>query len=142
MTINDYMTRSMCRRFEWGTFDCCIYAAGAIEIATGENPMTRCPNYNDEVSASIVLSEYFNSNNVRDIFLKLTDAYDAHKVELHEAQNGDLVCIKWPDAFTKSGTLDQSVGMGVFYNNQVLACSANGLISVPSTHRIIDIWRF
>lgn len=142
MTIYEYMEQAKATPFKWGKFDCCIYAAGAIEIATGDNPMMGCPQYNNEVTASIVLRETFGSASVREIFLKLVDRYNAVKVDVHEMKDGDLACIEWPHRFIKESELDESVGMGVVYNNQILVCSSHGLIPVPDRFYILDIWRF
>lgn len=142
MNIHEYMSHCQSQRFTWGTFDCCIYAAGAIEVATGRNPMAACPAYNNDVTASIVLRETFGSTSVRDIFMQLVSEYGAVQIQPHEMKNGDLACVEWPHEFTRSCDIDQSCGMGVVYNNQVLVCCTHGLVSVPTTHRVIDLWRF
>ncbi len=37
--LNEYIIASEKKKFEHGTHDCVIFAAGAIEAMTGENPM-------------------------------------------------------------------------------------------------------
>lgn len=142
MTVAKYIEQCTDRAFEWGTFDCCIYAAGAIELATGRNPMEGCPIYNSEVSASIALYKKYNERSIRQVFLKIVEEFNAQQVHIADMQDGDLACVKWPHEFTNSRSIDQSYGMGVVFANRVLVCSNHGLIAVPSTHRIVDIWRF
>uniref|UniRef100_A0AAU6W097 Tail fiber protein n=1 Tax=Pseudomonas phage Pavpe01 TaxID=3138545 RepID=A0AAU6W097_9VIRU len=142
MDIDSYMSECLNAPFKWGAFDCCLFAAGAIQCATGVDCMAETRSYNSEQSAAIVLNKHFGTLVVRDIFLQIARRFDAHNIALHDARNGDIVCVQWPKKFIKPCEIDQSCGLGVFYRNRVLACSSHGLITIPSTHRIIDIWRF
>lgn len=46
------------RPFEWGSWDCCHFAAGAVEAMTGENPMLEfLGSYSDEKSARAALKK-------------------------------------------------------------------------------------
>jgi len=42
--------------FEWGTHDCCKFAAGAVEAITGENPM-HAIHYTNEIGALRLIAE-------------------------------------------------------------------------------------
>lgn len=142
MTIDEYIVQCKNSKFEFGAFDCCLFAAGAVQCKTGTDPLEGMRDYNSEQSATIVLNENFGTLNIRDIFLEMARFFNAHTVGIEEAQNGDIVCIKWPRQFLQKHEIDQSCGLGVYYRNQILACSQRGLIPVPLGERIIDIWRF
>lgn len=143
MDIDSYMAECGTQRFVWGTFDCCLFAAGAIEVTTGVHPMKDVTPYKDATSAGISLRESFNTNSVRDVFLQIAERYNARKVDLNEARNGDVVCIKFPTNTVNPRYIDQSCGLGVFYRNKVYGClQSGGIIHVPLMHRVIDIWRF
>jgi len=142
MDIHDYMRSCETKPFQWGQFDCCLFAAGAIEARTGIDCMKHTRNYDDEMTAAIQLRDSFGTAIVRDVFLQIAERYNAKQIDLSEAEDGDIVCVQWPYLFQKANSLDQSCGMAVFYRNQVLACTVRGLISVPPSHRIIDVWSF
>lgn len=143
MDIHSYMSECSTKRFEWGTFDCCLFAAGAIAVKTGLHPMREVTPYNDPTSAGISLRESYGSNAVRDVFLKIAKEYEAKKVDISEAKDGDIVCIKFPTRTTTLRDVDQSCGLGVFYRNKVYGClQSGGIVKIPMIHRIIDIWSF
>lgn len=37
--LNEYIAKSIGRKFRMGKFDCCIFAAGAVKAMTGADPM-------------------------------------------------------------------------------------------------------
>lgn len=142
MDIDSYIAECRNSPFKWGVFDCCLFATGAVQCTTGIDCMAGSRSYNSEQSATIVLNRRFGTLAIRDMFLQIANEMNAHKIDIAEARNGDVVCIQWPKQFISSCEIDQSCGLGVFYRNQVLACSSHGLIVIPSTHRVIDVWRF
>lgn len=143
MNIHEYMRECQDKRYEWGKFDCCTFAAGAIEVATGVDVMAPYRTYIDEMSCAITMNENFGSTNIRDAFLKLAATVSGKAIDIAEARDGDVVCIQWPLATYNKGKVDQRQGMGVFYRYSAWACLCpQGITRIPLTHRIIDVWRF
>lgn len=57
-SLNAYVESVRDRPFEWGSWDCCRFAAGAVEAMTGENPMAEFLGaYSDKSSAQAALRE-------------------------------------------------------------------------------------
>lgn len=142
MDIHSYIRECQHRIFQWGTFDCCLFAADAIRIMTGRDPMEGCRGYDSESTAAHLLRERFGTTDIRQVFLSIVRQCNARTVELGDARDGDIACIRWVKSFNRATHLDQSCGMGVVYLRQVLGCTSQGLVAIPSKTRIIDVWRF
>lgn len=142
-TIHEYMTECADMRFEWGKFDCCTFAAGAIEIATGIDVMRDIRTYKDESTCAMMLNDNFGTVVVREVFEMLVKPIGGRPIDLSEAKDGDIVCIQWPVATYGKGRVDQRCGLGVFYRHKAFACMHPvGIVKLPVTHRIIDVWGF
>ena len=37
--LSDWIAQAQSRAFKWGQWDCCVWAAGAVEAMTGDDPM-------------------------------------------------------------------------------------------------------
>lgn len=143
MDIHEYMAWCGEQRFEWGKFDCCTFAAGAMQVTSGVDVMRDIRVYKDETTCAIMLYENFGTLEVSKVFEVLAATIDGKPVDLSEARDGDVVRINWPRASYTKGSVDQRCGLGVFYRNTVYACMhPMGIIKLPVTHRIIDVWRF
>lgn len=143
MTVLDaYMTDAQTRKFVWGSFDCFLFAAGAVQAKTGVDHMADLRGYADEQSAAILLQERFGTLKLRDVFLRTARKAGAKEVGRIGAQDGDVCCVEWPRLARKPHEIDQSIGLGVFWRWQVFACSKRGVIRVPANQRVIDYWRF
>ncbi|MCW2763970.1 MAG: 19, gp19 [Marmoricola sp.] len=143
MDIDTYMAECMSKRFQWGTFDCFLFAAGAVQAKTGVDHMANLRGYGDETSAAILLQDRFGTLNLRDVFLEVAGHANAKQVpHIQAAYNGDIACVQWPHKFEKASVINQSTGLGVVYRDKVYACAPGGVFRVPPTHRVLDIWSF
>lgn len=142
MDLDTYMADCETRRFEWGTFDCFLYAAGAVEARTGVDHMADLRGYNDETSAAILLQERFSTLCLREAFMQIVAKESPEPIEFERAKNGDIVCVTWPHQFLRRSQIDQSCGLAVYYRNKVIALAPAGLFVVPATYRVVDVWRF
>ena len=142
MDLHEYMQFCQTQRYQWGKFDCCTYAAGAIQVLTGVDCMEGVTPYSDETSAAISLLDSFGTANVRDVFLQIAHKHGAKQILDGEARkDGDICCVKWPIRRNKK-TVDQSVGLAVYYQNSVFACSLVGVARALPPLIVLDYWRF
>lgn len=143
MDIDTYMAESMNRQFEWGVFDCFLFAAGAVQAKTGADHMEGLRGYRSETSAAILLQDRFGTLSLRDVFMELAGAVGAKEVaHIQQCTNGDIACVEWPKKFQKPTDIDQSCGLGVVYRDRVYVCLPKGVTLIPATHRVIDYWSF
>lgn len=142
-SFDDYMTECGSKKFVWGKFDCCIFATNAILISTGIDVMKGLRCYHDETTAAIMLQENFGSTSLRDMFLEMTKRYDPKQVEFAYGKDGDIACVRWPFGSYGRGRVDQRIGFGVFYRQQIFVCvQPAGIMRLPNSHKLIDLWRF
>lgn len=141
--LTAYITDAHTKRFQWGTFDCFLFAAGAVAIETGVDHMAELRGYRDETTAEVLLRERFGTTNLRDVFLTVAGNVGAKQVEIENAQNGDIACVRFPAYFLRSDKIDQSCGLGVWYENKVFILTPTGVMQVPGgSDRIMDVWSF
>jgi hypothetical protein len=83
-------TRSHMRTpYRWGSHDCALFAAGAVEVITGEDFAHEFRgNYDDEPSAARVLS-LIGCADVADLASRYL-----HEISPSEARRGDVVMIE------------------------------------------------
>lgn len=51
MTLAEYITSNLKREFEWGNFDCVLFAAGWVTHATGGDPLADVKKWKSERQA-------------------------------------------------------------------------------------------
>jgi hypothetical protein len=143
-SLDKYMGEAMQRRFQYGTFDCFLFAAGAVLATTGKDHMADLRGYGDKTSAEILLRERFGTLNLKAVFLET--AHKAHARRLfdrHTAEDGDIALVQWPKVALKSSEIDQSIGLGVYWQWRVFCCASTGVMQVPNVpSRVLEFWRF
>ncbi|MGC1781755.1 MAG: hypothetical protein WA708_04490 [Acidobacteriaceae bacterium] len=114
--------------FAWGTNDCCLFPADAIEAFTGVDLASDFRGkYHDEASAFALIKSVANGTTVAD-----AAAYCAAKHGLAErkyplmAQRGDLVTIE------NAGSL--IAGIVHLNGRHVVSVGASGLLRMPITN--------
>jgi hypothetical protein len=140
--LERYIDSCRDQHFQWGKLDCFCFAAGAVQAHTGIDHMAQLRDYADETSATILLRERFGTGKLRDAFLCVAQEH-AVQVALEDARDGDVACVKWPgQRFVAEHEMDQQYGLGVVFGHVVWAMAPKGLVAVPMTHRVVDLWRF
>jgi hypothetical protein len=112
-----YVAASRRRAFAWGSFDCALFAAGAVEVQTGVDLRRELAgSYTTEIGAARVLrrSGYADPADVAGAFLP--------EIAVAAARQGDVAAIR-----TGAG-----VALTVVGGPHLLAASAgSGLIALP-----------
>jgi hypothetical protein len=142
--LDEYMAKAMQQSFQYGTFDCFLFAAGAVKAKTGTDHMADLRGYGDKTSAEILLMERFGTLKLHAVFLEIAHKVGASRLrDRHMASDGDIALIQWPKQVLKPNQIDQSIGLGVYWQWRVFACANHGIMQIPNvTSRIIEFWRF
>jgi hypothetical protein len=83
--LSDYITTKRHEPFEYGLNDCCLFAAGAVEAITGEDPMPEFREKYDSLKTSIKAIKEIGAGT-----LEATMDGKFPEVEIGQAQRGDL----------------------------------------------------
>ena len=83
--LSDYITTKRHEPFEYGSNDCCLFAAGAVEAITGEDPMSEFRGQYDSLKASLKALKEIGAGT-----LEATMDGKFPEVAISHAQRGDL----------------------------------------------------
>jgi hypothetical protein len=83
--LSGYIVAKRHEPFEYGVNDCCLFAAGAVEAITGEDPMSEFRGQYDSLKTSLKAIKDIGAGT-------LEETMDAKfpEVEIGHAQRGDL----------------------------------------------------
>jgi len=120
MQLSEYVLSKKNQPFEYGVNDCCLFAAGAVEAMTGENPIPEFICAYDSLKTSIKALKTIGAGTLE----KTMDAKFT-EIQIGYAQTGDL-------AFH-----DGSIG--VIIDSDALFVSDDGLVRI-SRDKWCKIW--
>lgn len=83
--LSDYMDMKRHEPFEYGVNDCCMFAAGAVEAITGEDPIPEFRGKYDSLKTSLQVIKDIGAGT-----LEATMDGKFPEVEIGHAQRGDL----------------------------------------------------
>lgn len=123
--ISKYLHENKDKSFEWGKFDCCLFACDIIVICGGEDFAKEVRGtYSTEIGARRVIKKHFVS--IEDAFSSLKE------ISFNFAQRGDLTLFD-----TSNGQV-----MAVKWNNGYLCLSPKtGIGTMIETSKPIKTWR-
>lgn len=79
------------RKFRWGIWDCCLFAAGAVEAITGIDPAAELRGkYMTKKEARLLMSD-FAGGGVSETIWRIASGYGCKEVSVLTAQRGDIV---------------------------------------------------
>lgn len=85
--LNELLIEVAQRPFQWGQWDCCIFAGSVIQALTGKNPATQyIGTYHDKKTAAKQMQQV-GASRVEEILTELGFS----QIPLQLAQRGDLV---------------------------------------------------
>lgn len=85
MRLSDYVISKKREPFEYGVNDCCLFASGAVEAVTGENPIPEFIGAYDSLKTSIKALKTIGAGTLE----KTMDAKFS-EIPIGYAQTGDL----------------------------------------------------
>lgn len=110
------------RPFEWGTHDCCLWSADAVQAITGEDPAAAWRGtYQCERGAARVLFRLGG--------LSAAGALAGAEIDPSLATTGDVGMVRWPDGI---------VSLGVCAGEGWLVVGDAGLVRLM--HRALRAW--
>jgi len=83
--LSNYIATKRHEPFEYGVNDCCLFAAGAVEAITGEDPMPEFRGQYDSLKTSLQVIKDIGAGT-----LEATMDAKFPEIEIAHAQRGDL----------------------------------------------------
>ena len=83
--LSDYISIKRHEPFEYGVNDCCLFAAGAVQAITAEDPMVEFRGKYDSLKGSLTVIKEIGAGT-----LEATMDAKFSEVEIGHAQRGDL----------------------------------------------------
>ncbi|MBF0270313.1 MAG: hypothetical protein HQL44_17165 [Alphaproteobacteria bacterium] len=109
------------RAFEWGSFDCCLWACDVVEALTGVDPAAPFRGRYKSKRGAFVALKRFAGGGMLETARKIADDLSCPEVPVKTARRGDVVLLE----------RDDGPALGVCVGKDVAAASLTGLCLVP-----------
>lgn len=120
--------------FVWGENDCCMFAAGAVEVQLGINPMQEfIGEYNDLETAQKALKEIGRTT----LYATMQSKF-GRAVKPMQAARGDIAYMKSPD----SGNLGVVMGAETFFVGEDGGKDGLVVVKTKDVHRVFKTEKF
>ena len=128
MKLAQFLKENRERDFQWGKWDCCIFANACLKVISGEDVIPKTLKWKDEKSAFKAIKDY--GGTLDKALEKAALAAGMEPVEVHFVTTGDLVVV-----------MDENKPVaGISDGSRVMSPSDGGYaFSLPST--IEKAWR-
>lgn len=125
--LHQYLQDNHNRPFEWGKFDCCLFAADVIQILTGRDPAKAFRGkYTTARGAALALRRYGQGD-----IISTADEQLGREITLLQAKRGDACAID-----TEHGP-----ALAIYMGSVVISVGEHGLIKQsPTQVNILKIW--
>jgi len=118
--LDDFLTAHRERRFQYGVWDCCLFACDAIEVMTGVDVAVQFRGrYHSRTEALRAIRDYAGEVSVRAVAERVTEAYAMPQVHILRARRGDVALIRRPR--------DYSLGIVALNGTDVVTVTPQGL---------------
>ena len=128
--LYEFLEEASNRTFEYGTFDCALFACDAIQALTGKNPKEIITDgYHGEDEAEKILSKY---GGIETIAMIVAEKIDFHPIPILFAQRGDIVL----------GKIHKTPCLGVCTGSKISFPAPEGLARIDiDSKMLIRAWR-
>jgi hypothetical protein len=131
--LDCFLTAHRDSRFQYGIWDCCLFACDAIEVMTGVDVAAQFRDrYHTRTEALRAIREYTGKVSVRAVAERVTAAYEMPRVEILRAQRGDLVLVR--------RSRDYSLGIIALNGTDVITVTPHGLQRIALSNAVCG-WR-
>ena len=118
--LDGFLTANRETRFEYGAWDCCLFACNAIQVMTGVDVAVQFRGrYHSRTEAFRAIRDYASSPSVQAVAGRVTEAYAMPQVDILRARRGDVVLIRRPR--------DYSLGIVALNGTDVVTVTPQGL---------------
>ena len=116
-------------RFQYGVWDCCLFACDAIEVMTGVDVAAQFRGrYQSRTQALRAIRGYSGEASVRAVAERVTEAYAMPQVHILRARRGDVVLIRQPR--------DYSLGIVALNGTDVITVTPQGLQRIALSNAV------
>lgn len=126
LTLGDTIKQSLTRPFEWGRFDCCLFALECNDACTGSFLYDRfAGTYDSEYGAARVLQPYGGIIGIADA---VYGEFGWPQVPPLTAQRGDTVSMEVPDG---TGQQRRALGIVGLSGRDAFFAGPQGVVALP-----------
>lgn len=124
--LDRFLSANLERPFAWGTWDCCLWSASAIEAMTGEDIAASCRDaYGDAEGAVRVCIAACGSASLEAMAAHIAGLSEMREVPALMAQRGDMVALA-----PQVEGFDACLGIVDLTGRQAMALTDGGLVRV------------
>lgn len=122
--LESFLAKNAKRKFRYGSWDCCLFAAHAVEAMTGvDTAADFLDKYDSAVTAKKVIREFSNGALLGRVVERVAARFQMPEIDRTRAHRGDL-------ALLKRGGGD-SVGIVALDGLNLIVPGSDGLLRVP-----------
>ena len=131
--LDEFVRANQDRRFEYGTWDCCLFACDAIVAMTGVDLATSYRSkYSTRMGALRTMGEQVGTASVRAVAEDAAAMHEMPEVPVAYAQRGDMVLVQRGRNY--------SLGLVALNGKDVIVTSRRGLWRLPLS-RALRAWQ-
>jgi len=125
--LADYIQASLTKQFAYGSFDCALFCADWIQIATGDDPAADLRGYDSMLEAYRIVGRFGSMESMATQLLRSEPCHVAF------AQRGDIVLMRSASLVTDAGQVDGAAEvLGICLGRSSAFPNKKGLWMLPT----------
>jgi len=135
--LEKFVSENRTRSFQWGTWDCCLWVASAIEAITGMDVAAPYRGqYADANGAARICVEACGKADLASMAAYVASQNQMPEIPVLRAQRGDMLLLKDP-----ANPGSQCLGMVAFNGHQAIVVGSSGMLPVDIAAHAVRAWR-